>query len=449
MKNIALALSVCAIFSCQEPVDNTVIISGTITDPLSETASVISRDPNNTYTDSLDSENAFVIEFETNSPAYMSFKHGKETTAMYVKPGDVINININPAEFDETISYEGSKASSFLAKKYLVEEGIDLRAVYSLEEDSFLVKVIEAEASMNALLDSLQTGLFKTEQARSIKLQWASTKLNYKKYYEYLGNGNLELSANYYDFMNGIDLNDPTFLDNKESYRFLKTYVSSNVSEEFELKLLSNFEFISTTFTNQATKDKISYDLLKDFINNEDLGDIKVLMEAFKTLQSDSTKYNELKDLVIEMSAFNTGNPAFDFTYPDSNGDSISLSDFKGSLVYVDVWATWCGPCKREIPHLLELEKEYHGKNIVFLSVSVDEQKDYEAWTTMLDEKEMGGVQLFASGWTKITKDYKINGIPRFMLFDSQGNIIDVKAPRPSNEGIRELLDLHLQLQNA
>ena len=144
------------------------------------------------------------------------------------------------------------------------------------------------------------------------------------------------------------------------------------------------------------------------------------------------------------MSAFNAGNPAFDFTYPDRNGDSISLADFKGSLVYVDVWATWCGPCKREIPHLLELEKDYHGQNIVFLSVSVDEDENYDAWATMLDEKEMGGVQLFASGWSKIAKDYKINGIPRFMLFDSEGNIIDVKAPRPSNEGIRSLIDQHL-----
>ena len=62
----------------------------------------------------------------------------------------------------------------------------------------------------------------------------------------------------------------------------------------------------------------------------------------------------------------------------------------------------------------------------------------------MLAEKEMGGVQLFASGWSKIAKDYKINGIPRFMLFDTNGNIITVRAPRPSNEGIRTLIDKHL-----
>jgi len=444
MKNLVLALSACALFSCQKPVNNTVIITGTITEPLGETASVSASNRSNTYVDSLDKEAHFEIEFEMDTPGYMNFKHGNESTAMYVKPGDRIEVSINPSEFDETINYKGSKASNFLAKKYLIEENVDFKELYSLEESAFLTAVTKASTQMNGLLDSIPEGAFKTEQKRAILLQWASKKLNYKKYYEYLGNGTLQLSSNYFNFMKDIDVNDPSFLEDENSYNFLKTYVSSNVSTEFDHELLSNFDFISKSFNNQSTKDKISYDLLKDFIKNEALDDVEVIMEVFKTLQSDSTKYTELKDLVIEMSAFNTGKPAFDFTYPNVSGDSVSLSDFVGSLVYVDVWATWCGPCKREIPHLIELEKEYHGKNIIFLSVSVDEEKDYDTWKNMLAEKEMGGVQLFASGWSKIAKDYKINGIPRFMLFDSNGNIITVRAPRPSNEGIRTLIDKHL-----
>jgi len=444
MKNLVLALSACALFSCQDPVNNTVIITGTITEPLDETASISSKDYRTSYTDSLDSEATFEIEFELDAPSYMNFIHGKESTAMYVRPGDSIRVNINPSEFDETIKYKGSKASSFLAAKYLLEDNLDLRELYSLEEPDFLTAVDQASAQMNGLLDSIGECAFKTEQKRVISLQWASKKLSYKKYYTNLGNGEIELSVNYFKFMEDIDINDPSFLEDNNSYNFLKTYVSSNVSTDFDHELLSNFDFIARTFNNQTTKDKIAYDLLKDFIKNEVLEDGDVIMEAYKSLQSDSIKYNELNDLRIEMATFNTGRPAFDFTYPNVNGDSISLSDFVGSLVYVDVWATWCGPCKREIPHLLELEKEYHGKNIIFLSVSVDEEKDYDTWKNMLVEKEMGGVQLFASGWSKIAKDYKINGIPRFMLFDSNGNIINVRAPRPSNDGIRPLIDQHL-----
>lgn len=136
------------------------------------------------------------------------------------------------------------------------------------------------------------------------------------------------------------------------------------------------------------------------------------------------------------------GEPAIDFTYPDINNNMVSLSDFKGKYVYVDIWATWCGPCIYEIPFLIELEKEYHDKNIVFLSVSVDDETNLKKWKTMINEKELVGVQLFASGWnSQIGNDYAISatGIPRFLLFDTEGNVMDTNAPRPSSDKIKAI----------
>ena len=136
------------------------------------------------------------------------------------------------------------------------------------------------------------------------------------------------------------------------------------------------------------------------------------------------------------------GESYIDFTYENTTGEDVSLSSFKGSLVYVDVWATWCGPCKAEIPYLKTLEQDYHEQNIVFLSVSVDTNKD--EWLKMVKEEELGGVQLWADGWSQITKDYAIFGIPRFMLFSEGGKVISNDAPRPSNEETRELFDKYL-----
>ena len=135
------------------------------------------------------------------------------------------------------------------------------------------------------------------------------------------------------------------------------------------------------------------------------------------------------------------GESATDFTYPDKDGKDVSLSDFVGSVVYVDVWATWCGPCRAEMPFLHDLEAEYSDKNITFVGVSVDEEKNRQAWLDMMVDKDMKGVQLFADGWSQITKDYAINGIPRFMLFDAEGNVSNLNADRPSSEGIRPALD--------
>lgn len=135
------------------------------------------------------------------------------------------------------------------------------------------------------------------------------------------------------------------------------------------------------------------------------------------------------------------GKPVIDFTYPDRNGKQVSLSDFKGKVVVVDVWATWCTPCKAEIPHLKKLEKEFEGNNdIVFIGVSVDKAKDKEKWLKMLDDMQMVGVQLFADGFSKIAQDYNITAIPRFMVFDKKGNIVSTNSPRPSNPQLKALL---------
>ena len=138
------------------------------------------------------------------------------------------------------------------------------------------------------------------------------------------------------------------------------------------------------------------------------------------------------------------GGKAADFTYSDTKGKMVSLSDFKGKVVLVDVWATWCGPCRDEIPHLKKLEEEMHGTDVVFLGVSVDEEKNHQKWLDFIEKEGLKGVQLFTNGGSKITKDYKINGIPRFMVFDKQGRIVSVDAPRPSSPELKKMLEAEL-----
>jgi predicted DNA-binding protein YlxM (UPF0122 family) len=78
------------------------------------------------------------------------------------------------------------------------------------------------------------------------------------------------------------------------------------------------------------------------------------------------------------------------FEYDNYKGGKTKLEDFRGKYVYIDVWATWCGPCRQEIPFLKKTEEKYHGKNIVFLSMSIDKVKDVEKWRTMAKDLEMG-----------------------------------------------------------
>lgn len=192
--------------------------------------------------------------------------------------------------------------------------------------------------------------------------------------------------------------------------------------------------------------------LLDEKIKSETTSlDNKKLDPNFITLQKKNneksiigiTKYYEQAQENAKMN--NSPSPSFD--YANYAGGQTKLEDFKGKYVYIDVWATWCGPCRQEIPFLKKIEEKYHDQNIAFVSISIDKLKDQEKWRTMIKEKELGGVQLFADNdWnSKFVQDYKIMGIPRFILIDPNGNIVKADAARPSSEEIIKELDALLK----
>ena len=137
------------------------------------------------------------------------------------------------------------------------------------------------------------------------------------------------------------------------------------------------------------------------------------------------------------------GAPSPTFDYENYKGGKTKLSDLKGKYVYIDNWATWCGPCRAEIPFLQEIEKKYHGKNIEFVSISIDTKKDYEKWKKFVADKELGGIQLIADkDWSSdFMIAFGINSIPRFLLIGPDGNVIDADADRPSSPQLQQTLD--------
>ena len=135
--------------------------------------------------------------------------------------------------------------------------------------------------------------------------------------------------------------------------------------------------------------------------------------------------------------------PSPTFNYENHKGGTTKLEDLRGKYVYIDVWATWCGPCRAEIPFLKQVEEKFHGKNIEFVSISIDTKKDYEKWKKFVSEKELGGIQHFADNdWNSdFVKAYGINGIPRFILIDPKGNIVNANADRPSSPTLTTLFN--------
>lgn len=152
--------------------------------------------------------------------------------------------------------------------------------------------------------------------------------------------------------------------------------------------------------------------------------------------EADKAKFDEL---YAKWDKLRTGCPSPSFTGTNIEGKQVSLEELRGKYVYIDVWATWCGPCRGEIPHLKKLEEKYHGKDIHFVSLSCDQDK--AAWEKMVKKDQMTGIQLHIGSGAKFMDEYVINGIPRFILLDRTGRIVKADATRPSNPETAKLFD--------
>lgn len=137
-------------------------------------------------------------------------------------------------------------------------------------------------------------------------------------------------------------------------------------------------------------------------------------------------------------SELKAGMKAPNFVYRDVNDREVSLKSLRGKYVYIDFWATWCGPCRGELPHLKKLEKNLKKKKIVFVSISSDVNR--EEWKEFVRKNQLGGIQLNIDGDWNFENAFGVKFIPRFVLLNKKGKIVDMDAPRPSSPGIYKYL---------
>ncbi|MBJ2175707.1 TlpA family protein disulfide reductase [Aureibaculum sp. A20] len=168
---------------------------------------------------------------------------------------------------------------------------------------------------------------------------------------------------------------------------------------------------------------------------------ILIIIAFFSIIACKSNSKEEKYNAFVSYDETKKGTVSPTFTnYKNYKGGTTSLEDLKGKFIYVDVWATWCGPCRDEIPYLKEIEKEFRDENIAFVSISVDDLEDEQAWKAMVEENEMKGIQLFANGDTNFMNEYGIESIPRVILIDDEGKIMDYDTYLPSDPFLKESL---------
>lgn len=448
LTTLALTYSLNVIYS--QDLSSYVRLSGEITNPNSDKITirgngyikVIDVNTNGTFDDTL------VIK-EGN----FTFYDTKESTAMYLAPGYRLDISLDGKEFDETLKYSGigEKPNNFNASYFLFNEknAIDSETYKKMENQEYFDYELKTHASLMKLLNEseIENEKFLENQADKFRFQMLNNLIT-KLGEDYFAGKTKGIITQYMDSeIDKIDFKDSVLFASNNDYRyFLSSYfVAGLTSGDLKTLELYNEELLEMQKKSIVTT-------LKRGISFYNMDKLDLYYQTYVKLAANDKDINRIKGKYERIKTLKKGSPSPSFNYPDSSGKNISLESLKGKLVYVDVWATWCGPCKAQIPFLKQLEEKYREEDIAFVSLSIDQLKNISKWKDMIVDKELEGIQIIADkAWrSKFVTDYVIEGIPRFILIDKDGNLMDPMAPRPAiyvegemqlNEEIQKIFD--------
>ncbi len=366
-------------------------------------------------------------------------------TPLYLANGTNMELTLN-----EEVSKTMVSGSETKQTQYLIERNSFINdRINGADSNLFGQKPQEFKENVKAFFAELDKKLkaygfdeeFVKNQEKWTNYKFIEYLTIFPTYHRYTSGDEAILPDDFYAERDGIDY------DNAEEFRTIDTYrdlvrskfytIINNPNDVENIK-----KFISEV--NALKSDNIRADLAKgtlqlispsstvnkeifDFIN-KNVTDEKV-KEAAKKAYDVATKLT-------------SGSPSPKFSnYENFNGGTTSLDDFKGKVTYIDIWATWCLPCRGEIPALKELEKKFHGKDVAFVSISIDQNKD--EWKEFVKSEDLKGVQLFAENAfeSQFIQDYGIRQIPTFIIIDKEGKIVNADAPRPSSNEITGLLE--------
>tara|TARA_R110002049_G_scaffold240425_1_gene413991 strand:+ start:268053 stop:269441 length:1389 start_codon:yes stop_codon:yes gene_type:complete len=374
---------------------------------------------------------------------------------LYFENGYDLILTYDAKHYENTLKFRGTGSAlneyfHVKQKKTIEIWGGDAEKVYSLKEPEFIAKMQGLSNALKELLkntDSIPEEIRKKE-SRNIDYERLIIYSSYldSAHAEFTNNSNFKASEKITGPLDSLAYDIEEDFNYSKRYRSLARRYYANKAEE-----LSKKDSVAYNTAFLETMKNISIDNIRNALL---FNGVKYSLPYSKNMDADYQSFMEIststyhkKEITasfnkLKMLASGEVSPVFT-DLENHAGGTASLSDFKGKYVYIDVWATWCAPCIAEIPALKEMEELYSGKNIAFLSISIDNKKQYQAWRDMVTEKALGGIQLIAeNAWeSKFVQAYQIMGIPRFILIDPEGKIVNAKAPAPSNVGLKPLLN--------
>lgn len=433
-----------------------VVIKGKITNPLSDEISFSTYNGMLEYNTverkaKLDKTGNFSVVFPLAFDYLkITIEHGEQSSELFLKSGDSVYMTLDAKDFDKTMHYTGKGAiTANFAARHIVDHGIsdhlgaDVQPLMVQEPEAFLAASKELLQKELEYTESNKQGLpepfvkkWNAMLAYTVYYDW----LIYPLYHEMMTNKGttgkipqqnyqvpaavpmvfdddlLSVSA-YRNVVGSLFVNRQRMLDSMQAATYEMNDSSSILAKQILPQKSREFYFAHRLYSGlkYATVSKSDSDY-----------------RAFRQMYP-SSRYMPVIDDAMELKRkLGAGQPLLDFAFTTIDGKKMRLSDLKGKVVYIDFWASWCGPCMRELPAAKKVEEHFKGRDVVFLNISIDEEE--AAWKNAIEKKQIEGIHTRVKGGWKapIAVQYGIQSVPSYFLIDKNGRFITETTPRPS-----------------
>ncbi len=453
MRKSLLAIAILSLvfaISCQEK-DKTVdyvVLSGKVINPASDSLALYRNREFLPNVIRLKEDHSFSDTLKVEDGVYALYD-GSHALMVLLKSGYNLSVEIDAS--DMTLSHftgKGAEENNYLIAKSKLEKELETVLSYTyycdLEENQFLNMNDSVKQIINKFFDEQKGALeadfaFKEEQTFKYQHLMRLYRYNFFNSYYFEHETHFKVSENYPNPFESIAYDDDRlgeveiYLDLLDEH--IRSFLNTDTVEKG--KMLRVITRADTIISNEAIKNAYLKKFSEDFLESTD--DLDKTYQLLKTKITCKEGLKSLDKAYQDLKKIEKGQPSPSFNLKDINGNMVSLESLRGKLVYIDVWATWCGPCRGELPYLKALEKEMHNKNIHFVSICVWDKEP--KWQKFVKEQELQGIQLFCPRSNSAFVDaYHIKGVPHFILLDQEGKIIDNNAKRPSNGKLKETL---------